>query len=262
MKMGLTGKLALVSAGSRGIGKAIAMGLQREGACVVICARNPEQLERARQEIESVNGRSVVALTADLSQAEQISTLVDSIEEQCGCIHILVNNAGGPPGGRHDEMTEEQWQQAFELTLQSAVRLTNRILPGMKEQGWGRVINISSFAVKQPLDNMLLSNSIRLAALGWAKTLANEVASHGILVNTVCPGWTATNRVSQLLSARAEAMGTVMENLVQGISQQIPMGRMGEPEEIANLAVFLASEAASYMTGTVIPVDGGITQSF
>lgn len=261
MDLQLNGKVALVAAGSQGIGRAIAEGLQREGATVAICARDAERLEAAAKEIAAIDGRAVLAVPADVSDPSQIQSLVDTVTGELGTVEILVNNAGGPPSGTHEHIDDAAWESAFRLTLQSAVRLTDALLPGMKARQWGRVINLSSYSVKQPLANMMLSNSLRLAVLGWAKTLANEVAPHNILVNTVCPGWTDTSRVSQLLAARAEQTGKSVEELQAGISTQVPLGRIARPEEVAALAVFLASPVASYITGTAIAVDGGAAQT-
>jgi 3-oxoacyl-[acyl-carrier protein] reductase len=257
MDLLLAGKVALVSAGSQGIGRAIAEGLHREGARVAICARDAARLEAAAAEI----GEGVLAVPADLNDPDQIANLVAVVERELGPIEILINNAGGPPPGTHEHIDDSAWQAAFRLTLQSAVRLTDAVLPGMKQRRWGRVINVSSYSVKQPLANMMLSNSLRLAVLGWAKTLSNEVAPHNILVNTVCPGWTNTGRVTQLLEQRAASESTSVEQILAGVAGQVPLGRVAEPEEIAALAVFLASPVASYITGTAIAVDGGAAQT-
>lgn len=257
MDLSLKGRVALVSAGSQGIGRAIAEGLHREGARVAICARDAARLDAAAAAI----GDDVLAVPADLSDADQIANLVAVVERELGPIEILINNAGGPPAGTHEDIDDSAWEAAFRLTLQSAVRLTDAVLPGMKERQWGRIINISSYSVKQPLSNMMLSNSLRLAVLGWAKTLANEVAPCNILVNTVCPGWTNTGRVAQLLEQRAASENTSPEAILAGVASQVPLGRVAEPEEIAALAVFLASPLASYITGTAIAVDGGAAQT-
>jgi len=198
-----------------------------------------------------------VAVAADVSDPQQLQALVAAATAAHGEIEVLVNNAGGPPAGSHMAITSEQWQQAYELTLQSAVKLTELVLPAMKQAQWGRVVNLSSYSVKQPMDNMMLSNSIRLAVLGWAKTLANELAADGILVNTVCPGWTDTDRVASLLQQRSAASGASVDQVRDDIAANVPLGRLASAEEIANVVVFLASDAASYITGAAIPVDGG-----
>jgi 3-oxoacyl-[acyl-carrier protein] reductase len=261
VNLGLKGKSVLVAAASKGIGKATALGFLREGARVTICARDTAVLEAAREELIAATGGEVLAVTADVTDPEQLSALVDAAKTSYGPIQVLVNNAGGPPPGQHNELTDDQWSQAFEQTLQSAVRLTNLVLPEMKQAGWGRVINISSYSVKQPLDNMMLSNSLRLAALGWAKTLANEVAANGVLVNTVCPGWTDTDRVAGLLKQRSQATGATEDEIRESIAATVPIGRIAQAEEIADVAVFMASESASYITGTALAVDGGAART-
>ena len=251
----------LVSAGSNGIGKAIACAFQLAGAKVAICARGQEQLQAAQQEMQAMTGEPVLAYITDLSLAQDISKMMDDLLEKWGAIDVLVNNAGGPPPGNHDSISDEQWSTAFDLTLRSAVRLTNWVLPGMKDTGSGRIINLSSYSAKQPMDSMLLSNSLRLGALGWAKTLANEVGKHNILVNTICTGWTQTQRVDQLLEARALEQGLDAQALADQLVTKIPLQRMARPEEIASVVLFLASPAASYITGAAIPVDGGCVQT-
>jgi len=184
------------------------------------------------------------------------------VTKEFGGIDILVNNAGGPPPGLFEDLDDEDWDKAVELTLMSVIRATRLVLPHMRAQQWGRIINISSSGVKQPVPGLTLSNSIRMAVLGWAKTLANQVASDNILVNTVCPGFTQTDRVTQILEQQSAASGKSTEEIAAAIASQIPMQRIGQPKEIANLAVFLGSDAASYITGTSIQVDGGSVQGF
>lgn len=251
----------LVSAASSGIGKATACAFAQAGAQVAICARGAEQLKAAQREIEATTGNPVLAFVADLSVATDISKMMDDLLGLWGAVDVLVNNAGGPPQGSHDSINDEQWALAFDLTLRSAVRMTNLVLPGMKAMGGGRIINLSSYSVKQPVESMVLSNSLRLAALGWAKTLSNEVGQHNILVNTICTGWTQTQRVDQLLEARASSSEIDRQELANQLIAKIPLQRMAQPEEIAAVALFLASPAASYITGAAIPVDGGCAQT-
>ncbi len=260
MNLEISGKVALVAASSQGLGKAVAMGFAREGVNVVICARNKEKLEAVKKEIESQTKSEILAVQTDLTRQDDIKNLVAESTKKFNSVDILVNNAGGPPAGFFSDMTDENWQKGVDLTLMSSVRLTREVLPFMKKKKWGRIINITSVSVKQPINELLLSNSLRLSILGWAKTLANQVAAEGILINNVCPGWTRTDRVVEIFEARANNQGTSPEKVEAGITRGIPMGRLGRPEELANLVVFLGSEMASYITGVSVQVDGGSVQ--
>ncbi len=262
MDMGLNSKIAVVTASSSGLGKASAMGLAREGAKVVITGRDPERLENARAAIAADSGNDLVAISMDVTRAEDIDNLIKQVIEKFGTIHVLVNNAGGPPPGFFWETSDDEWQTAFELTLMSSIRLTRGFLPYMRDQKWGRIINITSSTVKQPINELLLSNSLRLGVIGWAKTLANQLAPEGVLVNNVCPGWTKTERVTGLTQVRAASNGTTADDEEAAIASGIPLGRLGTPEEFANMVVFMASERASNITGTTIQVDGGATAGF
>jgi 3-oxoacyl-[acyl-carrier protein] reductase len=258
MDLGIQGKTALVAAASDGLGKAVAIRLAAEGANIVICARNPERIEAALQEIKGVNSDiDVNGFVTDLGSAEDIKKLGDQLSEKQLGIDILVNNAGGPPPGFCDDIEDRQWQQAFDLTMMSAVRLSRLVLAHMRTRQWGRIINITSYSVKQPMPQMVLSNSIRMSVVGWAKTLSNEVACEGITVNNVCPGWTRTGRVDQLLKARALEARVMPEEIEQSLIAAIPSKRIGEVNELADVVAFLASARASYVTGTTLPVDGG-----
>lgn len=261
MDLGLKGKTALVAASSRGLGKAIAIALSKEEAKIVVCSRRQNAVDLAKREIEELTGGKVLAVQADVSKSDEIKHLVAEATDVYGGIDILVNNAGGPQAGYFKDMTDEQWQRGVELTLMSSVRLTRAVLPHMKKQQWGRIINVTSVSVKQPINELLLSNSLRLSVVGWAKTLANQVAKDGILINNVCPGWTRTDRVVEIIESRANSQGVTPEEVEAGITNTIPVGRLGQPEELANLVTFLASERASYITGTSIQVDGGAVQS-
>ncbi len=261
MDLGIEGKVALVSAASRGLGRAIALELARERCHVIVSARGEDQLRAAADEIARETGAQVLAHVADVSQLEQVASLASAARERFGRIDILVNNAGGPPPGPFDAHDAAAWRGAFDLTLRSAVELTRRVLPDMRSHGWGRVLNVTSIAVKQPVDGLMLSNSLRAAVTGFARTLANEVAADGITVNNLLPGYTRTERVEQLAHELAQRGDSVPERVVAGWEDQIPMGRLGEPSELASLAAYLASERASYITGQSIAVDGGWIRS-
>lgn len=257
MNLGLAGRTALVMAGSQGIGLASAQGFHAAGANVAICARSQGPLDAAAASMPGC-----LAMTADVTSESDIGAFVTATKERFGAVDILVNNAGGPPPGLFADLDDEDWAKAVELTLMSAIRATRAVLPGMRERGWGRIVNVSSFGVKQPVPNLTLSNSIRMAVLGWAKTLSNQVGPDGITVNTVCPGWTRTARVEKLFAQQSEQTGKSEEEIEAALVQSIPLRRAGEAEEIANCVVFLGSEAASYITGTAIAVDGGVAQGY
>tara|TARA_R110000824_G_scaffold104360_11_gene247722 strand:+ start:9766 stop:10539 length:774 start_codon:yes stop_codon:yes gene_type:complete len=257
MKLNLKDRIVLVTAGSKGIGLATASGFHECGAKVAICGRSQAALDAATAQMPGC-----LALTGDVSRSQDIERVVEAVTQEFGAIDILVNNAGGPPPGLFVDLDDEDWDKAIELTLKSVIRATRLVLPHMRAQKWGRIINISSTGVKQPVPGLTLSNSIRMAVLGWAKTLANQVAADNVLVNTVCPGFTQTDRIAEILEKQSAASGKSIEEIAAGLAAQIPMQRIGRPEEIANLAVFLGSDAASYITGTSIQVDGGSVQAF
>lgn len=261
MDLGLQGQPVLVAAASRGIGREVARQFAAEGARVAIFARDTGAVREAAASLAAETGGEVHGFSADAADAEDLERVYGETVAAIGPPAVLVNNAGGPPAGSHDALDDAAWASAFELTLLSAVRLTRLALPAMKRVGAGRVVNISSVSVRQPLDNMMLSNSVRLGVAGWAKTLADEVAADGVLVNTVCPGWTATDRVAQVLATRAEAVGRDPEELQRAIEAGIPLGRLAEPAEIAAAVLFLASRAASYITGAALLVDGGYARA-
>ena len=257
MDLGLTGKVALVAAASKGLGRAIAHELAAEGASIAMCARGEDALEHARAEISQSTGADVVAIAGDVSRSSDVDNITRTTLEKFGRIDILVTNAGGPPSGKFESLSPDMWQKAFDLTLMSVINLASAVIPGMKERKWGRVINVTSIAVKQPVDGLMLSNSLRSAVTGFARTLANEVAPHGITVNNILPGYTRTERVEQLSDAAAKREGITREAALSKWESEIPMRRLGEPREFAALAAFLASDRASYITGTSISVDGG-----
>jgi 3-oxoacyl-[acyl-carrier protein] reductase len=254
--LGLKGKVALVAASSRGLGRAVAEELAREGARLVLCARGEPTLRAAADAIRAAGGE-VEAVAADVSRPADVARVVDAGVRAFGRIDILVTNGGGPPAGPFEAHAAEAWHEAVRQNLDSVVELTRAVLPGMKARRWGRIINVTSIAVKQPVDNLILSNSVRAAVTGLARTLANEVAPYGITVNNVMPGYTRTQRVDDLAARNATLRGTTAEAELAAWEGQIPMGRLGEPAEFAAMVAFLASERASYTTGASIPVDGG-----
>jgi 3-oxoacyl-[acyl-carrier protein] reductase len=261
MDLGLRGKVALVAAASRGLGRAVAEELAREGATLVLCARGPEKLREAAAAIADSSQVEVLAVSGDVSSKDDVKRVVNTGIDHFGKIDILVTNAGGPPAGRFESLSRDAWESATRLTLDSVIELTRHVVPGMKERRWGRILNITSIAVKQPVDNLMLSNTLRAAVTGFARTLANELAPDGITVNNILPGYTRTERVEELAQAMATKEGTRPEDFVKGWEKEIPMKRLGEPEEFAALAAFLVSERASYITGTSIAVDGGWIRS-
>jgi 3-oxoacyl-[acyl-carrier protein] reductase len=261
MDLGLANKVALVAAGSRGLGRAVAEELAAEGASLVLCARDARVLAETAAAIAEKSGAHVLAVPADVTVLDEIKHVVEAGTERFGHVDILVTNAGGPPAGRFDQLSREQWEQATRLTLFSAIELARQVLPGMKERRWGRILNITSIAVKQPVENLMLSNSLRAGLTGFARTLANEVAAAGITVNNILPGYTRTERLDELAEMMAEKQKISPDEFRSKWEQEIPMGRLGEPREFAALAAFLVSERASYITGTSIQVDGGWIRS-
>jgi 3-oxoacyl-[acyl-carrier protein] reductase len=259
MDLGLRDKVAFVAASSRGLGRAIAAELAAEGAALAVCARNEAVLRQAADELRGFE-TGVLAVPADLSEPEQVDAVVAAALAEYGRIDVLITNTGGPPSGPFESHTPAAWHAAVRQNLDSVVNLTRVVLPGMKERGWGRIVNITSIAVKQPVDNLILSNSVRAAVTGFARTLANEVAPFGVTVNNVMPGYTKTERLTELAAKLAESEGGE-EHVYSRWEREIPMRRVGEPRELAALVAFLASERASYITGASIAVDGGWVRS-
>ena len=261
MDLGLRGKVALVSASSKGLGRAIAEELAAEGASLAICARGADALRATAGDIRKKTGAKVIDVAADVSDPEGVERVTTAAFREFGRIDILVTNSGGPPSGAFESFSPEAWNDAARLLLMSTVNLTRVVLPGMKERRWGRVLNVTSIAAKQPIEGLMLSNSLRAGVIGFARTLANEVARFGITVNNLLPGYTRTDRVEQLARAAGEKSGADSKEAFAKWEKEIPMGRLGEPREFAALAAFLASERASYITGSSISVDGGWIRS-
>lgn len=261
MELGLRDRVALVAASSQGLGLAVAEELAAEGAKLVMCARGEETLRKACDSIIERSDVEVLGVTGDLSVTDDIERIVGEGIERFGRIDILVTNSGGPPAGTFYSIRREDWDAATRGLLNSVIDLTRLVLPGMKERGWGRILNVTSIAAKQPVDNLMLSNSVRAAVTGFAKTLANEVARFGVTVNNILPGYTATERVEDLARTLAEREGIAASDIRARWESEIPMRRLGRPEEFAALAAFLVSDRASYITGSSIAVDGGWIRS-
>ncbi|MBI5868131.1 MAG: SDR family oxidoreductase [candidate division Zixibacteria bacterium] len=261
MDLGIRGKVALVTAASRGLGRAVALQLAREGARVAICSRSEEAISAAGDDIAERTGADVMAFAADVTSSADIATLVESVNRSLGGIDILVTNAGGPRSGLASEFSIDDYRAATELNLMSTISLCNAVVPLMRQNRWGRIVAITSVAARQPIGNLILSNTARAGVLGFTKTLSAQVAADGITVNSVCPGYTKTERIEELAAMyAASGKGTVAEFYLN-IEKDVPMKRMGTPEEFANVVAFLASERASYVTGVALQIDGGWVKS-
>jgi len=251
MNTGLKGKVALICGASRGLGLACAEELGAEGVKVILLSRNKDLLS---ERVSKLNNRGIDArfIPADLSVIEEIPAIAKKSESFWGSVDILINNAGGPPSGPNLSFNADVWIHSFRQNFLSAEELTKLLIPAMAESGWGRIVNLTSITVKQPVEGLILSNSIRMAVIGWAKTLSLEFAASGVTINNIATGYTLTERINELA-----ALGRDTEEVIEEMASKIPMKRMAEPEEIASAAVFLASDAASYITGVTLPVDGG-----
>ena len=252
MELGLKDKVAFVAASSDGLGKAAALELAKEGAQVIICGRNQIKLDIAKKEIEIAGNREVFSIVGDLSAQDDVYRIVDAVLKKYDAVDILVTNTGGPPTGKFEELDQASWDQAYQQLLVSATSLIRGFLPNMKNQPWGRIITITSQAVKQPVENLILSNSIRASIVGLMKTLANELGPYNITVNNVMPGFTQTTRLEKLISSNPS---------FRQVTKEIPLGRFAQPEEFAAAVTFLASERAGYITGVSLAVDGGWIKS-
>lgn len=261
MDLGLRGKTALVAASSQGLGFAVAKELATEGASLILCSRNEESLRKAGDSIRKETGVKIIGVVANLLLPADVERVVAQGLTHFGKIDILVTNIGGPPAGKFEDLDRKLWEDATQSLLTSVLDLTRLVLPGMKEHKWGRILNITSIASKQPVDNLILSNSLRAAVTGFAKTLANEVAEHGVTVNNILPGYTRTERLVELIDFLAEKESITADEVKARWESEIPMHRLGEPSEFAALAAFLVSERASYITGSSIAVDGGWIKS-
>ncbi len=251
MELGIKNKVAFIAASSQGLGKSVAIELAKEGAHVIICGRNKETLKATEEEVKEYSTR-VLSLAGDLSMASDRDYLIDTTLKEFPQVDILVTNTGGPPAGKFESFTQEDWDKAVQQLLGSAVSLVRGFLPGMKEQKWGRIIAITSQAVKQPVNNLILSNAVRASVAGLMKTLSNELGEYNITVNNVMPGYTQTARLTKLMEGNPS---------FASVTKEIPLGRFGKPEEFAAAVAFLASERASYITGVSLAVDGGWIKS-
>ncbi|WP_141431362.1 SDR family oxidoreductase [Bacillus sp. 03113] len=260
MDFNLKGKTALIAASSQGLGRAIAEELLKEGANVMISGRDEEKLQKVAEEIGSLYQGKLAYTKADNANLDEIQHLIQATVDKFGTIDILVNNAGGPPAGTFDSMTDEMWQSAFELNLLSYVRLIRESLPYLRKNG-GKIVNIASSSIKEPIPGLILSNTFRTGIVGLSKTLASELAADGILINTVAPGRIDTDRVKHLDEINASKTGVSSEIIKEKVLEGIPLKRYGEPEEFAKVVVFLASDANTYMTGSSFLVDGGMIKS-
>lgn len=261
MDLGLRGRVAVVAAASKGLGRAVAEELACEGADVAICARTPETLAETAAQIQKSTGCEVFHQSLDVTDSAAVASFAAAVEARFGRLDICVTNSGGPPSNSFKNTKPEEWRSAVEQLLMSTIFFARETLPRMQKNKWGRLITITSSAVKQPVDGLLLSNSVRSAVTGLARTLANEYAADGITVNNVCPGYTRTARLDGLASTISARTGEKTEEVFAGWEREIPARRLGTPQEFAAVVAFLASERASYVTGTSIAVDGGLVRS-
>ena len=261
MDLGLKDKVAIVGGASKGRGKACAQVLAQEGAKVAICSRSKPDLERAAEEISSASNSDVMTFAGDLDKHQTIQDLIAATVARFGRLDIMVNNSGGPPLARAATATEEQWETALQRSLLFFARMCREAVPHLKHQGGGRIINILASTVYQPIDNLALSGATRMGVVAFAKSLADEVGRDNILVNNVCPGSILSDRMLSNVTSRANELGISVEEALARRASETALGRIGRPEEMANLVAFLASDRSSYITGTTILVDGGLVRS-
>jgi len=261
MELGLRGRVAIVAAASKGLGRAVAEELAREGAEIAICSRTVADLEKAAQQIRAVGGREVFWQSVDVGKADQVARFVAEVEKRFSRVDICVTNTGGPPSKLFSATSNEDWRVWTDQLLMSTVYFAQETLPRMQKNQWGRFLTITSYSVKQPVEGLLLSNSLRAGVTGLVRTLANEYAAHGITVNNVCPGYTRTDRLDDLAGMMASRTGATTEEVFAGWKKLIPAGRLGRPDEFAAVVAFLASEKASYVNGVSLTIDGGTTRS-
>ncbi|MDH3455212.1 MAG: SDR family oxidoreductase [Gemmatimonadota bacterium] len=261
MNLDLENRVALVTGSSSGLGLAIATTLAYEGANVALNGRDPDRLSRAAETVTAAARGRVDTFQADVSVPAEVTELVTCVADRLGAVDILVCNAGGPPATLFRDAPSESWPAALELNLLSTINLCRAVVPGMQSRNWGRIICLTSVAAKQPLGNLILSTTARAGVLGFAKSLADEVAEDGITVNSVCPGYMRTERVDELIERLADQRSTRRETVHAELVAAIPMGRMGDPAELGAAVAFLASDAASYITGVALQIDGGFVRS-
>jgi 3-oxoacyl-[acyl-carrier protein] reductase len=261
MDLGLKDARVFIAASSSGLGRAAALQFSREGAQVVVNGRNVQRVEETALAIAQDTGGKVIALPGDMTDGSTVRQLVDQAASDLGGLDVLVTNAGGPPSGSFDSTPLDAWEKAFHLSLMSSVHLIHAALPYLRRSTRAAILTVTSVSVKQPIDNLILSNSLRMGVIGLTKSLAKELGPEGIRVNSILPGWTRTGRVTELMQSRAQKQGITVDEAVARQAAGTPLGRMGEPDEFANVAVFLCSPAASYVTGVMVPVDGGSIQA-
>jgi len=262
MNLGLRGKVGIVCGASAGLGRAAAAALAREGASIVVCSRDKKRIAEAAAGMRrtAAKGAEVVPMVADMSNADDIGRLVRATVKRFGRVDILVSNAGGPPVAAFPDLSDEAWERGTQLTLMSTVRCIRAVIPYMKKRGWGRIVTITSIAARQPINDLVISSSIRPGLLGLTKVLGNQYSADGICINAVAPGFILTDRQKEIGAARAKAKGITFEEYLKESAREIPLGRLGRPEELADVIAFLCSERASYVTGTTITVDGGLAR--